>query len=121
MQLERYASVLRELSSEPRKIMLGLYYPLVPRLLHWISAETSTVVAGTSNLMCQCYPYYRTYPEDRQGHMSQPRRLVLCVDDERVGLHVRKLLLERSGYQVITAHDGKTPGFRSSRKIQLTL
>ncbi len=47
-------------------------------------------------------------PEDRQGHMSQPARLVLCVDDERVGLHVRKLLLERSGYNVLTANDGNT-------------
>jgi CheY-like chemotaxis protein len=28
------------------------------------------------------------------------------VDDERVGLHVRKLLLERSGYKVLTANDG---------------
>jgi CheY-like chemotaxis protein len=33
---------------------------------------------------------------------------VLCVDDERVGLHVRKLLLERSGYSVLTANDGRT-------------
>ena len=40
--------------------------------------------------------------------MSYPGRLVLCVDDERVGLHVRKLLLERSGYKVLTAHDGQT-------------
>jgi hypothetical protein len=40
-QLERYASVWRELSSESPKIMLGLYYPLIPRLLHWISSETS--------------------------------------------------------------------------------
>jgi CheY-like chemotaxis protein len=40
--------------------------------------------------------------------MSDSGRLVLCVDDERVGLHVRKLLLERSGYKVITAPDGKT-------------
>lgn len=39
-QLERYASVLRQLSAEPRKIVLGLYYPLIPRLLHWISSET---------------------------------------------------------------------------------
>ena len=39
-QLERYASVLRELSPEPHKIVLGLYYPLIPRLLHWISSET---------------------------------------------------------------------------------
>jgi CheY-like chemotaxis protein len=38
--------------------------------------------------------------------VSQSSYLVLCVDDETVGLHVRKLLLERSGYRVITAHDG---------------
>ena len=47
-------------------------------------------------------------PEAAQGYMSYSRRLVLCVDDERVGLHVRKLLLERSGYRVLTANDGKT-------------
>ncbi|HEX4156777.1 MAG TPA: response regulator [Acidobacteriaceae bacterium] len=40
--------------------------------------------------------------------MSQSDRLVLCVDDERVGLHVRKLLLERSGYKVLTAMDGQS-------------
>jgi ATP-dependent helicase/nuclease subunit A len=40
-QLERYASVMREFSPEPRRIVLGLYYPLIPRLLHWISSETS--------------------------------------------------------------------------------
>jgi ATP-dependent exoDNAse (exonuclease V) beta subunit len=40
-QLERYAFVLRELSPKPLRIMLGLYYPLIPRLLHWISSETS--------------------------------------------------------------------------------
>ena len=38
--------------------------------------------------------------------MDKPQRTVLCVDDERVGLHVRKLLLERSGYKVLTANDG---------------
>lgn len=47
-------------------------------------------------------------PEGHAGLMSHPGRLVLCVDDERVGLHVRKLLLERSGYKVLTAHDGQT-------------
>lgn len=34
-QLDRYASALRELSGSSREIKLGLYYPLVPRLLHW--------------------------------------------------------------------------------------
>jgi CheY-like chemotaxis protein len=32
--------------------------------------------------------------------------LVLCVDDELVGLQVRKILLERAGYRVLTAPDG---------------
>ena len=32
--------------------------------------------------------------------------LVLCVDDEVIGLQVRKMLLERSGYRVLTASDG---------------
>ncbi|MDE1156410.1 MAG: response regulator [Acidobacteriaceae bacterium] len=38
--------------------------------------------------------------------MTAYRPLVLCVDDEKVGLQVRKLLLERSGYSVLTAPDG---------------
>ena len=32
--------------------------------------------------------------------------LVLCVDDEAVGLRIRKILLERAGYKVLTAPDG---------------
>jgi CheY-like chemotaxis protein len=32
--------------------------------------------------------------------------LVLCVDDELVGLRVRQIILERAGYQVLTAADG---------------
>jgi hypothetical protein len=40
-QLERYASALRALSPEPHQIVLGLYYPLLPRLVQWISSETS--------------------------------------------------------------------------------
>lgn len=31
---------------------------------------------------------------------------VLCVDDEGVGLEVRRILLEREGFQVLTAADG---------------
>jgi CheY-like chemotaxis protein len=38
--------------------------------------------------------------------MENKTHLVLCVDDEVVGLRVRKILLERAGYQVITAADG---------------
>jgi CheY-like chemotaxis protein len=38
--------------------------------------------------------------------MNDKAYLVLCVDDEAVGLHVRKVLLERAGYRVLTAEDG---------------
>jgi CheY-like chemotaxis protein len=38
--------------------------------------------------------------------MEPSPRLVLCVDDEIVGLQVRKLILERAGYTVLTAPDG---------------
>lgn len=38
--------------------------------------------------------------------MSSLRRLVLCVDDEAVGLQVRKMILERAGYTVLTAPNG---------------
>ena len=38
--------------------------------------------------------------------MSQISPLVLCIDDESVGLKVRKMVLERAGYQVLTATDG---------------
>ena len=38
--------------------------------------------------------------------MAKNTHLVLCVDDEVVGLRVRKILLERAGYQVLTAADG---------------
>jgi CheY-like chemotaxis protein len=38
--------------------------------------------------------------------MEQESHLVLCVDDELIGLQVRKILLERAGYRVLTAADG---------------
>ena len=38
--------------------------------------------------------------------MAPSGHLVLCVDDEKVGLQVRRMLLERSGYNVLTANDG---------------
>jgi len=46
---------------------------------------------------------------DKKGSgaaLSQNGQVVLCVDDEVVGLQVRKLILERSGYKVLTAQDG---------------
>lgn len=40
--------------------------------------------------------------------MENRAHLILCVDDEVVGLRVRKILLERAGYQVLTAPDGQS-------------
>lgn len=39
--------------------------------------------------------------------MTNRRRVILCVDDESNPLVLRKLVLERSGYEVITARSGK--------------
>jgi CheY-like chemotaxis protein len=38
--------------------------------------------------------------------MDNSSPLVLCVDDETVGLRVRQMLLERAGYKVLIAVDG---------------
>jgi CheY-like chemotaxis protein len=38
--------------------------------------------------------------------MKNKTHLILCVDDEVVGLRVRKILLERAGYNVLTAENG---------------
>lgn len=38
--------------------------------------------------------------------MPHDGRLALCVDDEKIGLLVRRTLLERAGYRVLTAPDG---------------
>jgi CheY-like chemotaxis protein len=34
------------------------------------------------------------------------RKLLLCVDDRAASLEVRRLILEREGYDVLTANDG---------------
>lgn len=33
---------------------------------------------------------------------------ILCVDDEALGLQIRRAVLEVAGYQVLTAQDGQT-------------
>jgi len=37
-----------------------------------------------------------------------PKSLILCIDDEALGLQIRKAVLERAGYRVMTAMDGPT-------------
>lgn len=43
----------------------------------------------------------------QQQQLESGARLVLCVDDEVIGLKVRKILLERAGYRVLTALSGR--------------
>jgi CheY-like chemotaxis protein len=37
-----------------------------------------------------------------------PRPVILCIDDEELGLEIRKMVLEREGFTVLTARDGQT-------------
>jgi CheY-like chemotaxis protein len=41
-----------------------------------------------------------------KGVRTVPRPVILCIDDEDLGLEIRKLVLEREGFEVITARDG---------------
>jgi DNA-binding response OmpR family regulator len=34
------------------------------------------------------------------------RPVILCIDDEELGLEIRKMVLERQGFTVLTARDG---------------
>ena len=38
--------------------------------------------------------------------MSRP--VILCIDDEDLGLEIRKMVLEREGFTVLTAKDGQS-------------
>lgn len=66
--------------------------------------------SSTVNRMKSTFVYSRVILRvvDGQNSMKQNSNLVLCVDDERIGLEVRKILLERAGYRVLTASDGPT-------------
>ncbi len=39
--------------------------------------------------------------------VTGPRPLLLCIDDANVALRVKKLLLDRAGYEVLTAHSAE--------------
>ena len=64
--------------------------------------------SSTVNRMKSTFVYSRVILRvvDGPNSMKQNSNLVLCVDDERIGLEVRKILLERAGYTVLTASDG---------------
>jgi len=38
---------------------------------------------------------------------SSNKKLILCIDDYKQGLHARRLILETAGYNVITASSGR--------------
>jgi len=42
----------------------------------------------------------------QQSEHVPPPQLVLCIDDEIIGLKIRRLLLERAGYEVLSALEG---------------
>src|SRR6201996_9648520 len=43
-------------------------------------------------------------PRSRTVPVSRP--VILCIDDEDLGLEIRKMVLEREGFSVLTAKDG---------------
>src|SRR6201992_4465612 len=45
-------------------------------------------------------------PRSRTVPVSRP--VILCIDDEDVGLESRKIVLEREGFTVLTAKDGQS-------------
>jgi CheY-like chemotaxis protein len=54
--------------------------------------------------------------------MIKAKPLILCVDDEENPLVLRKLVLEKAGYDVITARSAKEAlGMLSSRPIDLVI
>jgi CheY-like chemotaxis protein len=54
--------------------------------------------------------------------MIKAKPLILCVDDEENPLILRKLVLEKAGYAVITAGSAKEAlGMISSRRIDLVI
>jgi len=46
-QMEAYAGLRRALPDGNFPIRLGLFYPLVPRLIHWLSDEDEVAQAAT--------------------------------------------------------------------------
>jgi CheY-like chemotaxis protein len=59
-------------------------------------------------------PYPSTLPSPgrlRGGGFSEktvPAPTILCIDDETLGLRIRRTVLEHAGYRVLTAEDGQT-------------
>ena len=46
------------------------------------------------------------YPA-KVSRQSHQKKLILCIDDHRQGLHARRLILQSAGYDVVTASSGR--------------
>jgi len=54
--------------------------------------------------------------------MGERKAVILCVDDEQNPLTLRKLVLEKAGYEVLTANSGKEAlKIAASRQVDLVL
>jgi CheY-like chemotaxis protein len=54
--------------------------------------------------------------------MNQRRVVILCVDDEENPLVLRRLVLQKAGYEVLTASSGKEAlALTASRNVDLVL
>jgi CheY-like chemotaxis protein len=54
--------------------------------------------------------------------MGEHKAVILCVDDEHNPLTLRKLVLQKAGYEVLTANSGKEAlALVASRKVDLVL
>jgi CheY-like chemotaxis protein len=54
--------------------------------------------------------------------MSDHKAVILCVDDEQNPLTLRKLVLQKAGYEVLTANSGKEAlELAASRHVDLVL
>jgi CheY-like chemotaxis protein len=54
--------------------------------------------------------------------MGEHKAVILCVDDEQNPLTLRKLVLQKAGYEVVTANSGKEAlELAASRRVDLVL
>lgn len=71
----------------------------------WLGAEQCDHTSTSQQL-----PLWGTHTmpsSSKVSRQSRHRRLVLCIDDHRQGLHARRLILQSAGYDVLTASSGR--------------
>lgn len=76
---------------------------------HFSSAESLAFLWGTERLPIMSAPSVLNSEAESKPvtRMESVRpKTVLCVDDEKIGLRVRKIMLESRGYAVLTANSG---------------